>query len=209
MASNNRNAVALTGDVNEDLGQIEYVLTEKTFSVTTNELVLKSCYIDGRLYRNEIKKAKDVQDEEGEPIVNDAPVEYGPLEIAEELMCEELTQSDSTSQSIVHFYRCVTICNALVPIVNEDVEIDYVTVYPEEEVMLYNARKFGFNLLDKTSEKVKFAHNKSEVEYEVIGECRSEAGASILVKTEEGKGVIYSKGYISTMTNKLSFKDQN
>ena len=89
-----------------------------------------------------------------------SPMNFDALDVAEELMCEELTQTDSMSQAIVHFYRCVTICNALVPIVNENVEIDYVTVYPEEEIMLQHARKFGFNLMDKVPGKVKFAHNK-------------------------------------------------
>ena len=135
------------------------------------------------------------------------PRNFAELDIANELAIEELTQADS--QSIVHFYRCATICNALVPIVNESdtcIELDYVTVYPEEEVMLRNARKFGFNLLDVSEHAVKFSHNKQEVEYEVIG--RSCGRSSILVKTEEGKGVLYAKGSPAYMMSKLCDRDQ-
>lgn len=63
------------------------------------------------------------------------------------------------SQAILHFYRSITVCNALIPIVKENVEIEYVTVYPAEAVMLQHARKLGFNLIARKPGMVKFSHN--------------------------------------------------
>ena len=58
------------------------------------------------------------------------------LDLAEELIYETLDEKDSMSAAILHFFRCVTVCNSLIPIVNKNVVSEYVTVYPEEEVML-------------------------------------------------------------------------
>lgn len=54
-----RSAYANTGDVNEDLGQIEYLIADKAGTITTENLKLKSCYICGRLYRNEVSNPMD------------------------------------------------------------------------------------------------------------------------------------------------------
>ena len=42
----------------------------------------------------------------------------------------------------------------------------------------------------------------------MIGESRSKESASILVKTEEGKGFLYSKGHVDSIMKKLNVKDQ-
>lgn len=45
-----RPAIAKTGDLNEDLGQIEYIFTDKTGTLTENMMEFKRCSIKGKLY---------------------------------------------------------------------------------------------------------------------------------------------------------------
>ncbi|XP_044580314.1 phospholipid-transporting ATPase IF-like isoform X3 [Cotesia glomerata] len=47
---NNQPAVVNTSDLNEDLGQIEYLLTDKTGTLTENLMVFRRCSINGTMY---------------------------------------------------------------------------------------------------------------------------------------------------------------
>ncbi|KAK0098029.1 hypothetical protein PV326_011702 [Microctonus aethiopoides] len=47
---NDQPALANTSDLNEDLGQIEYLFTDKTGTLTENLMVFRRCSIDGKTY---------------------------------------------------------------------------------------------------------------------------------------------------------------
>lgn len=43
-------AIANTSDLNEDLGQIEYLFSDKTGTLTENVMIFRRCYVDGNAY---------------------------------------------------------------------------------------------------------------------------------------------------------------
>ncbi|XP_011879867.1 PREDICTED: probable phospholipid-transporting ATPase IF isoform X2 [Vollenhovia emeryi] len=48
--SNDQPALANTSDLNEELGQVEYLFTDKTGTLTENLMVFRRCSIDGNMY---------------------------------------------------------------------------------------------------------------------------------------------------------------
>jgi len=48
--TNDQPAVANTSDLNEELGQVEYLFTDKTGTLTENLMVFRRCSIDGKVY---------------------------------------------------------------------------------------------------------------------------------------------------------------
>lgn len=45
-----QSAIANTSDLNEDLGQVEYLFSDKTGTLTENLMIFRRCFIDGFAY---------------------------------------------------------------------------------------------------------------------------------------------------------------
>ena len=48
----NQPAKANTSDINEDLGQIDYLFSDKTGTLTENEMIFKQFYFNGMIYES-------------------------------------------------------------------------------------------------------------------------------------------------------------
>ncbi|XP_075222064.1 phospholipid-transporting ATPase IF-like [Lycorma delicatula] len=53
MFSRGRHAICNTSDLNEELGQVQYMFTDKTGTLTENEMEFQRCSIDGKMYYEE------------------------------------------------------------------------------------------------------------------------------------------------------------
>ena len=49
-----------SSNLNEELGQIEYVFSDKTGTLTCNEMIFKKLIVDGIAYGNTYKKSYDI-----------------------------------------------------------------------------------------------------------------------------------------------------
>lgn len=48
--TNDQPALTNTSDLNEELGQVEYLFTDKTGTLTENLMVFRRCSINGKIY---------------------------------------------------------------------------------------------------------------------------------------------------------------
>lgn len=56
-----RAAVANTSDLNEDLGQVEVLFSDKTGTLTKNQMVFKACTIRGHVYEERDNRLYDTE----------------------------------------------------------------------------------------------------------------------------------------------------
>ncbi|CAK5150296.1 unnamed protein product [Aphanomyces euteiches] len=94
-----RPAKAMTSNLNEDLGQINYLFTDKTGTLTTNQMVLRASSIDGIIFDHAASCEMSVES-------LDLPWELR----AAETMAAAAT-GNSPSSGILDFLRCVLLCH--------------------------------------------------------------------------------------------------
>lgn len=123
---NNKRVVCRALNITEDLGQIEYIFSDKTGTLTENKMVFRRCSIGGIDYNHKRHKSDENQSSpEDNHMTNDFvlnPYLKNELSLMGEKLPEEIVDSNtkvsyqlsSQSQRILDFFILLAVCNSAV-----------------------------------------------------------------------------------------------
>jgi phospholipid-transporting ATPase len=115
-------ANARTSNLNEELGQVKFLMSDKTGTLTKNVMKFKRCTIAGVIYGD------DESDEFADPT-----------------LIENLKNNHETAEQIYNFLLAMSICHTVVPERNEQENtIDYQASSPDENALVKGAASQGF-----------------------------------------------------------------
>ncbi|XP_060264244.1 phospholipid-transporting ATPase IG isoform X16 [Ovis aries] len=179
----NEGALVNTSDLNEELGQVDYVFTDKTGTLTENSMEFIECCIDGHKYKGVAQETDGLSQTDG-------PLPY-------------LDRADKNREEL--FLRALCLChtvevkpNDTVDGVTESSELTYMSSSPDEIALVKGAKKYGFTFVGVQNGYMRVENQRKEIEeYELLHTLNFDSvrrRMSVIVKTQSGDILLFCKG---------------
>lgn len=176
-------AQARTSNLNEELGQVDTILSDKTGTLTCNQMDFLKCSIAGVAYGTRSSEvelaaakqmAKDLEEQDAEMsdstfrrseieletvITSRDERDYKPMIKGFSLEDDRLLGGhwlkEPNMQTMLLFFRILAVCHTAIPELNEETgTYTYEAESPDEAAFLAAAREFGFEFVKRTQSTV-------------------------------------------------------
>ncbi|PPS08499.1 hypothetical protein GOBAR_AA12125 [Gossypium barbadense] len=210
-------------NINEDLGQIRYVFSDKTGTLTENKMEFRKASVYGKDYRSSNLTDDSLQDNS----ITDAAVRSrwklkSEISVDSELM--DLLHKDLAGDERIAahlFFLTLAACNTVIPIVSQDASsshgssdssgevkaIDYQGESPDEQALVSAASAYGYTLHERTSGHIVIDINGDKLRLDVLGLHEFDSvrkRMSVVIRFPDNTVKVLVKGADSTMFSILA-----
>ncbi|XP_026787831.1 phospholipid-transporting ATPase IH isoform X2 [Pangasianodon hypophthalmus] len=190
-------ALVNTSDLNEELGQVEYVFTDKTGTLTENNMEFIECCVDGHVYvPHAICNGQ---------IMSGA----GSIDMIDSSPCTERKEHEEL------FFRALCLCHTVQ--VKEEETVDgikrgihqgksssfYISSSPDEVALVEGMKRLGFTYLRLKDNHMEILNREEEIErfelLEVLNFDSVRRRMSVIVRSSSGDFYLFCKGADSSI----------
>lgn len=213
-------AMARTSNLNEELGMVNYIFSDKTGTLTRNVMEFKKCSIAGQIY-----SLDDQREEHSDMSSTSFTTTDGP---APSRLSQSILAKNATSETAREFMTLMAICHTVIPenmpaqdnvdsnaINPQQDEIVYHAASPDERALVEGAQKFGFVFHTRTPAYVEMKALGDDERYEILNVLEftsTRKRMSIVARNSRGEIKLYCKGADTVIFERLApdgqkFKD--
>jgi phospholipid-transporting ATPase len=176
-----------TSDLIEELGQVEFIFSDKTGTLTQNSMILKKCFVNKKIYG--VLKEKEEKD---------CFTINGDLTASKKILSNfDVDQKDK--ESLLDFFNLIALCHSVFP-EKTDKGIIYQGSSPDDVALVQGAAQMGIEFISKDFNDLKINNRllNSESSWELIVEMPFDSNRkrmSVIIKNKSTNELfLLSKG---------------
>ncbi|KAK3027872.1 hypothetical protein RJ639_041506 [Escallonia herrerae] len=216
----NTPALARTSNINEELGQVEYIFSDKTGTLTRNLMEFFKCSIGGESYGTGIteiemggaqRNGKNI----GEVRNSSIAIREKGFNFDDARLMHGAWRNEPYPDMCKEFFRCLAICHTVLPEGEESPEkIQYQAASPDEAALVTAAKRFGFFFFRRTPTMIYVRESHVEkmgkvrdVSYEILNVLEfnsTRKRQSVICRYPDGRLVLYCKGADTVIYERLT-----
>ncbi|XP_045479978.1 probable phospholipid-transporting ATPase IA isoform X7 [Harmonia axyridis] len=174
-------ALARTSNLNEELGQVKYIFSDKTGTLTRNIMEFKKCAVGTEIY-----------------LIADT--------LEDSTLYKDLQKGNAQSELIKELLVILSVCHTVIPETMNDGTLVYHAASPDERALVYGASKFGYEFKDRTPDFVEINAMGTVERYQILTVLEFTSARkrmSVIVKDPAGRIKLFCKGADTVIYERL------
>jgi len=211
-------AKSKTSNLNEELGQIDFIFSDKTGTLTCNEMELVKCSIGGEPWSfvpSAVPPENAANNNNNNNVLESASEKLvkGQNDILTPEDLQQLLNTDKNASLFYEFFLLLSVCHTVLPEKDHKNpgKLIYQASSPDEYALVQKAADLGFRFLDRTFDTVTVEIFGQEHKFEILNIIEFTSNRkrmSVICRLPDGRIRLYCKGADSIICARLSKTQQ-
>jgi phospholipid-transporting ATPase len=192
----NTPAAARSSSLIEELGQVKFVFSDKTGTLTCNEMQFRQVSVGGLFYVEQVDPDRRARDESDDPAL-----QYSFDQLHQHL------NTHSTANVINEFLTLLAVCHTVIPEKTDNGEIVYQASSPDEGALVKGAASLNYTFHTRRPNSITCNIRGQDQEFQILNICEfnsTRKRMSAIVRGPDNRIKLYCKGADTVILERLA-----